>query len=281
MDIAVLGTGIMGAPMARNLRAAGHDVRAWSRSREKAEPLAEDGITVAESAAEAAAGADVVVTMLADASAVRAVLVDEGALDQTRLLCQMSTIGIAGTEDVAHECATRDVPFVDAPVLGTKQPAEQGQLTVLASGPEDALERCDPVFDAVGAKTLRLGEAGAGTRLKLVVNHWLLALVDALAETIDLAECIDVDPERFLEAISGGAIGPPYADLKGKAMIERSFAPASFPLHLAGKDADLVAEAAERHECALGLLPAVRERIGRAVERGHGEDDLAALFCGG
>jgi len=170
--------------------------------------------------------------------------------------------------------------YVDAPVLGTKQPAEQGKLAVLASGPDEALERCRPVFDAVGAKTLRLGEAGAGTRLKLVVNHWLLALVDALAETIDLAEAIDVDPQRFLEAISGGAIGPPYADLKGKAMIERSFEPASFPLALAGKDAGLVAEAAERHGCRLGLLPAIEERIGRAVERGHGEHDLAALFAG-
>jgi 3-hydroxyisobutyrate dehydrogenase len=280
MDIAVLGTGIMGAPMARNLRAAGHDVRAWNRSREKAEPLAEDGITVADSAAAAAGGADVVVTMLADAAAVHSVLVDDGALDATALLCQMSTIGIAGTEEVAHECATRDVPFVDAPVLGTKQPAEQGKLAVLASGPDDALERCAPLFAAVGGNTLRLGEAGAGTRLKLVVNHWLLALVDALAETIDLAECIDVEPQRFLEAISGGAIGPPYADLKGKAMIERSFAPASFPLALAGKDAGLVADAAERHGCSLGLLPPIRERIARAVERGHGEDDLAALFNG-
>src|SRR4051794_15372077 len=125
MDIAVLGTGIMGAPMARNLRAAGHDVRAWNRSRDKAEPLADDGITLASDPAEAAAGADVVVTMLADAAAVHAVLVEGGALDETALLCQMSTIGIAGTEDVAHECATREVPFVDAPVLGTKQPAEQ------------------------------------------------------------------------------------------------------------------------------------------------------------
>jgi 3-hydroxyisobutyrate dehydrogenase len=279
MNIAVLGTGIMGAPMARNLRAAGHDVRAWNRSREKAEPLAEEGITVAGSAAEAASGAEVVVTMLADAAAVHSVLIDEGALDATALLCQMSTIGIAGTEDVAHECATRDVPLVDAPVLGTKQPAEEGKLVVLASGPGDALERCEALFDAVGAKTVRLGEAGAGTRLKLVLNHWLLALVDALAETIDLAESIDVDPRTFLETISGGPLGPAYADLKGKLMIERDFPP-SFPLALAAKDADLVAEAAERHDCDLGLLPAVRERIARAVERGHGDEDLAALRLG-
>jgi 3-hydroxyisobutyrate dehydrogenase len=192
----------------------------------------------------------------------------------------MSTIGIGGSEEVAHECATRDVPFVDAPVLGTKQPAEQGKLVVLASGPDDALERCASIFDAVGAKTLRLGEAGAGTRLKLVVNHWLLGLVDALAETIDYAEGIDVDPQRFLEAISGGPVGPAYADLKGGAMIDNEFEPASFPLALASKDADLVAEAAERHDFELGLLPVVRERIARAVERGHGDADFSALRLG-
>jgi 3-hydroxyisobutyrate dehydrogenase len=283
MRVTVLGTGIMGAPMARNLRAAGHEVRAWNRSRDKAEPLADDGVEVAGSPSEAVAEADVVVVMLADGSAVRDVLVGGGALDALgdgAVLAQTSTIGIEATEDVAHECATRDVPFVDAPVLGTKEPAEQGKLVVLASGPDDAVERCAPVFEAVGSKVLRLGEAGAGTRLKLVVNHWLLALVGNLAESIKLAQDIDVDPRSFLEAISGGPVGPAYADLKGGAMIEGEFAPASFPLALAGKDLDLVLAAAERHDHELGLLPIVREQVRRAVEAGHADDDLAALFAG-
>jgi 3-hydroxyisobutyrate dehydrogenase len=280
VDVAVLGTGIMGAPMARNIAAAGHDVRVWNRTREKAVGL---DLPVADSAAAAAEGADVVVTMLADASAVHATLIGARALDAMRggaVLCQTSTIGIAGTEAVAHECATRGVPLVDAPVLGTKQPAEQGALIVLASGPQDAVGRCEAVFEAIGSKTVRLGEAGEATRLKLVLNHWLLALVDSLAETIDLAEATGVDPHTFLETISGGPLGPAYADLKGGAMIERSFEPASFPLALAGKDAALVLEAAERHELELALLPAVRARIERAVERGYGDADLAALFCG-
>src|SRR2546423_12835276 len=216
----------MGAPMARTLRAAGHDVRAWNRTRERAGPLADDGIAIAQTAAEAAAGAAVVVTMLADAPAVHAVLVDGGVLDAMRgdgaVLCQTSTIGIAGTEDVAHECARRGVPLVDAPVLGTKQPAEQGALIVLASGPDEAVERCAPVFEAIGSKTVRLGEAGVGTRLKLVLNHWLLALVDSLAETIDLAQAIDVDPRTFLETISGRPLRPPHARPKGGAVTARS-----------------------------------------------------------
>ena len=284
MLVSVLGSGIMGAPMARNLRAAGLDVRAWNRSADKAQPLAEDGIEVAGDPVAAVDGAEVVVTMLADATAVHAVLVDGGVLDAMAggdaVLCQMSTIGIAGTEDVAHECATRGVPLVDAPVLGTKQPAEKGELVVLASGPGDALDRCAPVFDAVGARTLRLGEAGAGTRLKLVVNTWLLGLLDALAATIELAEGIDVDPRQFLEAVGGGPLGPAYANLKGDMMIERRFSPPSFPLSLAAKDADLVAEAAERHDVSLELLDVVREHVARALAGGHGDEDIAALFCG-
>jgi 3-hydroxyisobutyrate dehydrogenase len=283
MRVAVLGTGLMGAPMARNLRAAGLEVVAWNRSRDKAEPLRADGIEVAGDPAQAAAGADVVVTMLADGAAVRHVLVDLGALDAMAggaVLCQMSTIGIAATEDVAHECATREVPFVDAPVLGTKEPAEQGKLVVLASGPDDALERCEPIFSAVGSRTLRLGDAGSGTRLKLVVNHWLLVLVAGLAETIRLAEALDIDPRRFLEAISGGPLGPAYADVKGGAMIERRFSPPSFALRLAAKDADLVVEAAERHDHQLAMLGVVREMLRRAIADGHGDEDLAAIFYG-
>ena len=133
----------------------------------------------------------------------------------------MSTIGPEATARVAAAADAAGVPFVDAPVLGTKAPAEQGKLIVLASGPEDQRERLDPVFEAIGAKTLWLGEAGAGSRLKLVLNTWLLALTEGLAEAIALAEALDVDPQTFLDTIDGGPLGVPYANLKGKLMIER------------------------------------------------------------
>lgn len=283
MNLTILGTGIMGAPMARNLAKAGHDVRAWNRSADKARPLADDGITVVEDASEAVRGAEVVVTMLADGDAVRAVLSDSGALeamDDRAVLCQMSTVGIVALEEITVLCDRAGVPLVDAPVSGTKEPAEQGKLVVLASGPQVALERCTPVFEAVGAKTVPCGDAGGGTRLKLVLNHWLLALVDGLAETIELAEGINVDPRTFLETISGGPLGPAYADLKGGAMIDRAFTPASFPLKHAGKDARLVLEAARRHDVELDALPVIVQRMERAVGRGHGDEDMAAIFCG-
>jgi 3-hydroxyisobutyrate dehydrogenase len=279
-SVAVLGTGIMGGPMARNIAAAGLDTRAWNRTREKAEPLAEHGVTVADSAADAVRGADLAVTMLSDGSAVEQVMTEGGALEAMRddaVWLQMSTVGIAATERLAQLAEERGVAFVDAPVLGTKKPAEDGALTVLASGPEEALAACQPVFDAVGGRTISLGEAGGGTRLKLVANNWVVDLLASLAETIAFAQRIDVAPEAFLDAIEGGAMGAPYARMKGEMMLKGEF-PVSFPLDLALKDARLVLDAAERHDLELALTAATARRFERASELGHGEEDMAAIF---
>jgi 3-hydroxyisobutyrate dehydrogenase len=162
-------------------------------------------------------------------------------------------------------------------VSGTKQPAEKGELIVLASGPEDARAKAKPVFDAVGAKTVELGDAGEGTRLKLVLNNWLVTLVEGLAETIGFAEAIGVDPQQFLEAIDGGPLGPAYAQLKGKAMIAREFPPA-FSLSLARKDTGLVLEAAERHGFDAALAEAIARKMDDAIAQGHGDEDMAATF---
>jgi 3-hydroxyisobutyrate dehydrogenase len=279
--IAVLGTGIMGAAMARNLLAAGFEVRAWNRSREKAEPLADDGATVADSPAEAAEGAGFVLTMLADADAVaEAAGGEDGALSvlpEDGVWLQMSTVGLEGQEKLAGIADEHGVYYVDAPVLGTKEPAEQGQLIVLASGPEEVGDRCEPVFDAVGSKTLWLGPAGAGSRLKLVTNNWIVGLLGALAETISFAEALGVDPNRFLEVIEGGPLGVPYAQMKGQMMIEEEF-PTSFSANLARKDANLVLQAAEANGLRLPLTEAAAEHFDEAIDAGHGEEDMAAIY---
>lgn len=282
LTVAVLGTGIMGAPIAANLAAAGYSVRAWNRTRSKAEALAGAGVEVADTPAEAVRGTDAAVTMLADGDAVASAMEgpDGGlaGLAPDAIWVQASTVGIAGIERCQALADEHSATLVDAPVLGTKQPAEQGALIVLASGPGAARERCAPLFGAIGSKTLDLGdEPGAGTRLKLVVNSWLVALTEAVAETIALAEGIDVDPRRFLETISGGPLDLPYAQLKGGAMIERGFEP-SFPLDLALKDAELVREAAERHDLALPLIDAVAAQMRRASDAGHGREDMAATY---
>jgi 3-hydroxyisobutyrate dehydrogenase len=276
MDVAVLGTGTMGAPMAANIAAAGHRVRVWNRTSEKANAV-EGGEAVA-APAEAVAEAEIVVTMLTDGRAVEEVMRE--ALERMpdgAVWVQMSTVGIEAIEQLARLAGERGVAFVDAPVLGTKQPAEQGQLIVLASGPAEARERAGPVFDAVGAKTLDLGEAGEGTRLKLVINAWIVALMGGLAETIAFAESIGVDPKRFLETIDGAPMGTPYAQLKGAAMVEREFPPA-FALAGARKDARLVVEAAERAGLEATLTRTIGELFDVAIEKGHGDEDMAAAL---
>jgi 3-hydroxyisobutyrate dehydrogenase len=277
MNIAFLGTGIMGAPMARNLARAGHDVTVWNRSAEKAQPLAEHGAHVAQDPAAAVAEAEVVVTMLTDADAVESVMREAApAAPAGAVWWQASTVGIEGTERLVALAAEHGLAYVDGPVLGTKGPAERGALVVLASGDAEAVQRCLPLFDAVGSKTIRLGQAGEATRLKLVLNHWVLVVTDGLAETIALAEGLGLDPNLFLEAIEGGSLDLGYAHLKVPGMIAGEL-PLAFPLKHALKDAELVLEAAQRHGLDLGLAPALRDRFARAAEAGHADEDMGMV----
>jgi 3-hydroxyisobutyrate dehydrogenase len=279
--IAVLGAGgTMGRPMARNLARSGISVRAWNRSAEKAGELAGDGVELCPSPAAATAGASVVLTMLSDADAVLDVMDGhDGAVAGSSagaVWLQMSTIGIEGTARCAELSERHGIRFVDAPVLGTKQPAEQGELVVLASGPDELRERLAPLFDAVGKRTMWIGEAGAGTRLKLAVNLWILTVVEGAAETLALAEGLGLDPSLVLDAVSGGPLDLPYLQMKGKAMIERSFEP-SFRLALAAKDAALVEDAAARHDLDLPLIATIRRRLEAGAQE-HGDEDMSATF---
>ena len=267
MDVALLGTGIMGSGMARNLVAAGHRVAVWNRSREKAEAI--EGARVADSPADAWAGADALVTMLVDGPAVDGAVAELAGFDGIWL--QTSTVGIEWTARLAK----RYSPFVDAPVLGSRQPAQDGELTVLAAGPRDP--RADAAFDAIGSKTVWLGdEPGAATRLKLVVNTFLLLSLPALAQTLRIAESLGVEPESFLGAIEGGATDSPYTQSRGLAMARGEFA-ANFPLEHARKDLALALEAVGAEAPVAEAALAAYER---AIAAGHGYDDMTAVISG-
>jgi 3-hydroxyisobutyrate dehydrogenase len=278
--VAVLGAGgTMGFAMARNLLKHGIRVRAWNRTLEKAEPLAAAGAELSATPAEAAQGADTILTMLSDADAVMAAMNGRDGAVATggeSLWLQMSTIGEDGTARCAELADARGLRFVDAPVLGTKQPAEEGALVVLASGPDELRDAAQPVFDAIGQRTMWVGDTGAGTLLKLVVNTWIVTSVGGAAETIALAEGAGLDPRLLFEAVDGGPLDMPYLRAKGTAMIERDFAP-SFSLRLAAKDARLVEESAGRRGMELPLTAAARRQLEAAVEE-HGDDDLSAAF---
>jgi 3-hydroxyisobutyrate dehydrogenase len=274
--IAALGTGVMGAPMARNLARAGHTVRAWNRSPEKAVALSDDGVEVRDDPAAATDGADVVMTMLSDADAVLDVA-RRASLAGGQIWWQASTIGLEGTDACAALARETGAVLVDGPVLGTKVPAQEGKLVVLASGPGGALDACAALFDAVGQRTMRLGPAGTGTRLKLAVNLWVLVVTQGTAETIAFAQSLGLDPAQVLDALEGGALDLPYFRMKSRLMLDEEF-PASFALALAAKDARLVAAAAEGHSADLPIARAIAERFTQATEAGHGEEDMSATY---
>lgn len=277
-SIAVLGTGIMGAGMARNLAAAGLDVTVWNRSPQKAKPLADDGATVAGTAAEAVAGADVVLTMLFDTGAVAAVMDDAaGSMRDGAVWVQASTVGVEGTERLQAIAERHGVAFLDVPVLGTKAPAENGQLVVLASGPSSWRPTVQPVFDAIGSRTQWVGETvGDASRLKLAVNAWIGVMVSGVGQSIALAQGLGLDPQQFLDAVSGQAVDAPYVQMKGKAMIADEH-PTSFELDGVIKDTDLILAALRSTGADDTLAAAVRDRLAAASAAGHGQEDMSAV----
>jgi 3-hydroxyisobutyrate dehydrogenase len=277
MRVALIGTGTMGAGMARSVQRAGHEVAVWNRTRDKAAPLADDGIEVADSVRAAVSGADVVITMLFDADAVLDVAGElTDALGAEAVWLQSATVGPEGIARIAQ--AAGDTQLLDAPMLGTKQPAEQGKLVPLVSGPQPLIERAQPVLDAVGAKTVVAGaELGKASALKLACNAWILSITAATAQSVSLAQGLGVDPQLFLQAIEGGASDTPYAQLKGGAMIKGEYAP-SFGLDGGRKDLGLIDDAARAAGVNVALVEGLRTLFDAASEQGHGEDDLAAVI---
>ncbi|MGK5684347.1 NAD(P)-dependent oxidoreductase [Actinoplanes sp. URMC 104] len=279
LTVGVLGTGIMGAAMARNLLKAGHSVRVWNRSADKAQPLGADGAEVAATPADAVRDADVVLTMLFDGAAVREVMNDAApAARDGAIWVQSTTVSLADVDALGELAARHGLVFFDAPVLGTRQPAEAGQLTVLAAGPADGRAEAGRVFEAVGSRTVWLDRPGEATRLKLVANSWVLALTHAGAETLSLAEALGVDPDRFLELIEGGPLDNAYLRAKVGLVRGDKLSPAAFAVTTAEKDARLIAEAGRQHGVRLDLVEAGAERFRRAAGQGHGDEDMAASY---
>ncbi|MGV9452469.1 NAD(P)-dependent oxidoreductase [Streptomyces sp. NPDC003635] len=282
LTVAVLGTGIMGAAMARNLTRAGHEVRAWNRTRAKAEPLAPAGAYVADTPAEAVRGAAVVLTVLHDGPAALDVMRRAAsALRPGTAWVQSTTAGLDALPGLADFAREHGLTFYDAPVLGTRQPAEAGQLTVLAAGPEDGREKVTPVFEAVGARTVWTGDdgaAGSATRLKLVANSWVIAATAAAGETLALSRALGVDPRRFFDLIEGGPLDMGYLRAKSGLILEDRLSPAQFAVGTAAKDARLIVEAGERGGVRLDVAAAGAARLERAAAQGHGDEDMAAAY---
>ena len=275
--VALLGTGTMGAAMARNIAGADLPLRVWNRSKDKAQALA-DVAEVAGSVAQAVEGADIILTMLYDADSVATTMEQaRGHLGPDAIWLQQSTVGDDGCRRMAELAESLGITLVDAPALGTKKPAEDGTLVVVASGPEHAKEIVAPVLDAIGGRTMWVGEAGAGSKLKLAVNAWVGTVLEGVAESLAFTRDQGLDPALFLEAVAGGAVDAPYVQVKGKGMLAGEFPPA-FTLAGALKDVDLILAAADDAGTDLGLMPAIRNHLARAVDAGHGDLDMSATY---
>jgi 3-hydroxyisobutyrate dehydrogenase len=270
----------MGSAMARSLLAAGLPTTVWDRSG-AAPGLAEAGAVVASSAAAAVRDAAVVITMLPTSDATNSVVFDGGVAEAFRdgaVWAQMGTIGEAATVDSVGRLGRLrpDVMVVDAPVSGSKGPAEQGQLLILASGPAQAEKITEPVFSAIGRRTLWLGEAGQGSRMKLVINAYMSILIEGVAEAIELAAELKLDTEKLAEAIEGGPLDAPIAGAKLHKMELGDYTP-EFPLQWALKDVDLALDITTG---SLPLLSALSGQWRSIVDAGHGREDVSAARLG-
>ena len=277
--IAFLGTGRMGSPMAANL-ARGFGVRVWNRTISRAEALTADGAVVASSPAEAVQGATIVITMLADGPATeQASTGPDGLLAAGPgiIWMQMATVGAGWTARLASIADARGIVFVDAPVSGSEGPARDGQLVVLASGPQHVRAMLAPVFGVLGRATAWLGQAGHGTRAKLVLNNWVADLTEATAETLSFARRLDLDPAEIVDLLQSTPLGSPYAVQKARSMLAGDFSPA-FALKHALKDAELAAQAAQASGATLTLTSALLPRWRDAAANGHADDDLSAVY---
>jgi 3-hydroxyisobutyrate dehydrogenase len=279
--IAVFGTGTMGAPIARDLLRAGFRVRVWNRTPDKAATLVNDGAHQALSPAEAAAGADVLITMLTDGAAVNHVMSGpDGALPFTgsgAIWVQMSTVGVEWAIRLAELAGRHGVSFVDAPVSGSSTPAAEGQLLILASAPVSLRARLEPIFDVLGRRTVWLERVGDGSRLKLAINNWMAVLVEGMAETLSLTTALGLAADLLLDTIADGPMASDYVMAKGIAMVDRNFIP-GFPLRHAAKDAELATRAAQLHDLRLPLTEALLPRWHEAIADGHGDDDIASAI---
>jgi 2-hydroxy-3-oxopropionate reductase len=278
--IGFIGLGIMGKPMAGNLIAAGYSLTVHSRGSGPAEALAARGATAAGSPREVAAVSDVVITMLPDSPDVEAVVlgtdgIAEG-ISEGALFVDMSTIGPATSRKIAAVLSERGVDAVDAPVSGGEPAAQSGNLSIMAGGSEDAVDRARPIFDVLGKSTTYIGPAGAGQVAK-AANQVVVALtIQAVAEALVLARKAGVDPARVREALLGGFAQSRVLDVHGQRMLDGNYDP-GFKLRLHRKDLAIALQLGREEQSPLFATAQAAELMDASLAQGDGDRDHSAL----
>jgi 3-hydroxyisobutyrate dehydrogenase-like beta-hydroxyacid dehydrogenase len=281
MDIGFVGTGSMGAPMVRQLLESGHHVTVHNRTRAKAEALAKEGARVVATPAEAAEGAEMVITMVADDGAELAVC--EGpdgilASGPGGLHCACTTLGVATARALAERHREAEQAYLSCPVFGRPEAAAAGRLWILAAGPAEAFQRARPALESMGQGVFELGDDPvAANALKLAGNFTLMAMIETLGEAFALGEAYGIEPQRVLEVVNTSLYGSHVMEAYGKLIAGGDFKDAGFAAHLGYKDARLAQAAAEAGPVPMPLLAVVREALAETVARGRGDWDWAAL----
>ncbi len=277
VPVGLLGVGLMGSAMAHRLLDQGIAVIAWDRYAEHVHALEGRGGEPAESPGEVVRRAGVVITMLPTAEVILDVvgpLLDDWP--EGTIWLQMSSVGAAEADQLTQAAKAHAVTLVDAPVSGSTHPAEEGQLTILSSGPDSSRPAVQPIFDALASRVVWVGEAGMGSRLKLAANHWMITMVTALAESMHLCQAMGLDQQQFIALLDGGPLGSPYALQKLDEMRRHQY-PAGFPVRLALKDLQLVSEVEQSSRARMPLLDVVLERFTTATPD-LADQDLAAIY---
>jgi len=280
MNIGFIGLGHMGRAMAVNLGKAGHDVRAWNRTREATVDLASKGLSFVSTPDEAFAG-DAVISMLADDTAVRAVFLEGGLLSRTStspIHVNMATISVALANEMAEQHKARNTAYVAAPVMGRPDVAAAAKLTIIAAGPANAVARVQPLLDALGARTWLAGDTASHANLmKLAANLLLASAVETLAEAAVLLSEYGVEPGGFVELIATSSFPGPVYGTYGRLIAQRQYEPAAFKARLALKDVRLALAAADARSIPLPVASTIRDSLLETDAHGDGERDCAVL----
>lgn len=277
METGWIGTGIMGAPMVRRLLRAGHRVRVYSRTLEKARALAADGATVAADVAEVARGAEVIFVMVSDTPDVEGVVGHlEPALARGQLLIDMSTIAPEAERRIAARLANLGVDYLDAPVSGGETGAIEGTLAIMVGGAEPAFDRARPLLELLGKRITHMGPAGAGQTTKLANQIAVAVTLEAAAEALLFARAGGLDPAKVIEAIGSGAAGSWQLNNLGPKIVAGDYRPGFF-VELMRKDLRLVNEAAHQQHVALPGLALMASMFNAASALGHDRDGTQAV----
>jgi 3-hydroxyisobutyrate dehydrogenase-like beta-hydroxyacid dehydrogenase len=280
MSVAFLGLGTMGAPMAANILRRGHALTVWNRTASRAEPLVAAGARLAATPAEAARGADAVITMLADPTALDAVLHGAdgvvAALAPNALVIDMSTVDVKSAHRADEAVRARGGRFIDAPVSGTRKPASDGTLVIMAGGAPADVERARPLLECMG-RVVPVGAVGQGMAMKLVLNGLGAHMMTGFAAMLVLGTKLGLPPKAMLEVIGAGAFSSPLYAGKGPRMLARDFA-ADFTIKLMHKDQELVLQTAASVGYAMPTLAAIRDVLGEAMAAGFGDGDLSGVI---